>query len=69
MAKEHPIKRLREHLEMTQEEFAEAVGMSQGRVSQVENGAGISLRNALEIVDTYKRECRRLGISYRDFIG
>jgi transcriptional regulator with XRE-family HTH domain len=68
--KVHPLKLLRETLGMTQLEFAKTIGVSPGRVSQVEkiDGERLGAASVLKLLELYRVEIARLGLTLEDFL-
>ena len=60
---EHPIKLLRQHLDMTQEELAKEISSTQSRVSEVENGTPVPPSMALAIYDRWRVDLVKLGVT------
>lgn len=65
---ETPVARLRAHLELSQEDFANALSVSQGTVSGWENSTGPSGPYAARILGKYHREMKAIGISQLDLL-
>lgn len=67
---DRPLKLLRAALELTQAEFGEAIGVSAGRICQVENSDQERLGSdaLLELADRYRVELARLGLTVEDLM-
>lgn len=68
---EHPGKKLRKALGLSQAKFAETLGLHQPNVSAVEagvRGRSYSRRTVLAIMDRYRRQCRKLGVTAEDLV-
>jgi transcriptional regulator with XRE-family HTH domain len=67
VVREHPGKTLREAVGMSQVAFAEAIGVTQPRVSDVEAGHGNYGRDTiLSIMGRFRQQCIQLGITAED---
>lgn len=63
------VSELRTALGLTQREFAECLGVSQGHLSAVETGKeGVSKDLGLAIVDQFRSELYRLGYTLEDVL-
>lgn len=62
MPPKNPVKQLRDHLDLTQGEFAKQLQCRQSRVSEVENGKRLTASMALRIWDRWRRVLVGLGI-------
>lgn len=68
---DHPIKRLRNSLNLSQTDFAKSIGVTAGRISQVEAGAvgdRLGGETMLELADVYRDELARLGLTVEDLL-
>lgn len=69
MQPHRPLKELRDALGLTQEDVATVAGVTKGRVSQVESGAGtFSLDAWLLIWDRWRLPWARLGYAFEDVV-
>jgi DNA-binding XRE family transcriptional regulator len=69
MAQKQPVKELRGLLGLTQEEFAAQIGVTAGRVSQVEAGDGhFKIGIYLYIASHWRIELAKLGYSVEDLL-
>lgn len=66
MQDEHPIKRLRGS--KTQAEFGPEFGLSQNRLSEIENGSPISADLALRLWEAFGHRLRGMGFSFERFV-
>ena len=67
--KESPLRLLRESLELDQKDFAESIGVTQARISQVEAGQGnLSTSRLYQVMDDYRQQIRRLDLRVEDFL-
>lgn len=66
-----PLKLLRQSVGLTQEDFGATIGVTKGRVSQLESDPTSGLRgsNLRKLADTYRVEIARLGLSLEDFLA
>ena len=65
----HPLQELRQSLDLTREKFADTVGRTRAFVSLVESGrAALGRKTVLLIVDRYRLELSRLGITAEDLL-
>lgn len=65
----HPLKKLREHLDMTQDQLAEQVGWSRSFVAQVENGqSNLGRDSILVLFEKYPKQLAKLGIDAVDML-
>lgn len=55
---------------MTQEKFGATIGLTRGRVCQLEriDGQGLALRNLRRLLSVHRLELRRLGLTAQDFL-
>ena len=68
--KAHWMRRLRERLDYTQAEMAEAVGITQQHVCAIEKRRkGLSKWRLLEMLDQYKQELRDERITLEEMMG
>jgi len=66
---EHPLKTLRTSLNLTQEEIGDAIGVTRGRICQIEkNGGTLGPENLLRLAERYRPELTRLGFTVEDFL-
>ena len=66
----HPLRLLRTTLGLTQLELAESIGVTHGRVSQIECGYGGNLGgpSLLLLAELYRTPMARLGITIEDVL-
>ena len=63
------VTRLRAATKRSQNEFADPIGLTGGRISQVENGrGGLHNKHVLRMLEHYAAEVAALGLSLRDFV-
>lgn len=64
-----PVWRLRQHVGLTQHEFARRVGVTQSSLSEAERCPdGVSRELALAITDEFRRELKSLGYTIEDLL-
>jgi len=67
---EHPLYTLRASLGATQKKMALKLGVTPGRISQIENeSARIGSKLLIKLFETYPRELARLGITPLDILN
>ena len=65
----NPLHMLRATLGLTQTELGDVIGLSAGRVCQIEKGRGsLGNESLLELTDNYRVEIARLGLTCEDFL-
>jgi transcriptional regulator with XRE-family HTH domain len=69
MVEEHPLKRLREYLEMSHQDLAEALGLARTYVLQVEQGRNrFGGKALLKISDLFGEEMDEIGVTVEDLL-
>ena len=64
-----PLKALREHLDLSQSDLAAALGVSKGRICQVEKGRGsFSADRWARFASLYRPTIAELGFEMEDFL-
>ncbi len=69
MPLKNPLGLLRASLELTQTELGDTIGLTAGRVCQIEKGRGaLGNESLLNLTDRYRVEIARLGLTVEDFL-
>ncbi len=66
---DRPLKILRISLGLTQEQLGKTLGISRGRVCQIELGQGnLGNENLLKLAESFRIDIARLGFTLEDFL-